>query len=192
MMTGISKYAVFSVMGSHAGESESEIFTRKIQDVGLVGITFWLIKSHKAKPEMVQNLCKAARTDNANTYCVFIEASSSKGAIPTKTAEHATNYSADSCTWKPLPIGLTPVTGKIDKAAFALVFDKLEMTDGTADLWRYADFFNQSNPLRIAQGASTICAIEKEMRSHPDKIKSPVRRVIALGRLCEPYCVYLQ
>lgn len=185
------RYLVISVMGPHAGESENEIFNRKIQDIHDVGLTFWLMKSHQAKPKMVQQLCKEADAEN-KCYCVFIEASSKGGALPTKTASSATNYSKDNLTWDVLHQKLSPVTGKIDNNSYALVFNWLELMNDGIDLWSYSDFFNQNNPVRIIQGASTICAIKKDMSNHTGKIKSRYRRIIAIGKLCEPFCVYLR
>jgi len=186
------KYVIISVMGQHAGESENEIFNRKIQDIYDVGFTFWLMKSHKAKPNMVQELCLKADAENSKSYCIFIEPSSRGGATPTKSSSSATKYSKDNLTWDFLPQKLSPVTGKMDNNSYALVFDQLERVNGVIDLWSYADFFNQNNPLKIIRGASTICAIKKDMSNHTGKIKSRCRGVIAVGKLCEPFCVYLR
>lgn len=186
------EYVVISVMGPHAGESEKEIFKRKIQDIHDVGLTFWLMKSHQAKPGMVQHLCLEADAANTESYCVFVEASSKGGAIATKTASSAKNYSKDNLTWVALPQGLSPVTGKINGYAYALVFDQLELVNHSIDLWSYADFFNRKNPLKIIRGASTICAIKKDMSNHTGRIKSRYRRVIAVGKLHEPFCAYLR
>ena len=56
------KYIVISVMGPHAGESEDEIFQRKIGDISKIGLSLWLIKSHQAKPNMVQDICGRINT----------------------------------------------------------------------------------------------------------------------------------
>jgi len=53
-----SKYLIISVIGPHAGETENTIFKRKIEDINNVGKTFWLIKSHLSKPDMVQQFCR--------------------------------------------------------------------------------------------------------------------------------------
>ena len=58
------------------------------------------------------------------------------GALPTSSAHAATHYAADRKKWENLPIELTPVTGKIDSGAYALIFDKLELSQGTIDLRR--------------------------------------------------------
>jgi len=187
------KYVIISVMGPHAGESEDKIFKRKIEDVNKIGLTFWLIKSYQSKPKRVQCFCKKAKTENKDVFCIFVEASSRGGATPTKTASSAKSYSKDEITWNNLPTGLTPVTGKIDRSTYALVFNQLELVhDKIIDLWDYADFFNQKQPLKILQGGSTLCAIKKDMSNHSDKIKSRYRKVIAVGKLCEPFCVWLK
>jgi hypothetical protein len=187
------EYIVISVMGPHAGESEDEIFKRKIGDIEKIGQTFWLIKSYQAKPNIVQQICQRAKKESKTVYCIFIEAASNKGAIPTKEASFANSYSADGKTWNILPKGLSPVTGKIDGSAYALVFDQLELVHGKRiDLWNYADYFEQNHPIRILQGASTLCGIKKDMKSHKDRIKSNDRKIVAVGKLCDPFCVWLK
>lgn len=186
------KYIVISVMGPHAGESENEIFNRKIRDTRNYGLTFWLMKSYQAKPVMVQNICYKAIEEKTACYTMFIEASLKGGATPTKTASIASQYSNDNLNWNPIPNGISPVTGKIDNHTFALVFDELQVVGDVIDLWGYANFFNQDSPIRIMQGASTICAVKKDMRNHVEKIKSRYRNIIAVGKMHEPFCVYLK
>ena len=192
--TSHDEYVIISVMGSHAGESESEIFSRKIQDTRRVGKTFWLTRSRQAKPLMVQSICKEADRKGSKVSTIFIEASSNVGALPTSFAQPATYYSADMKKWENLPIGLTPVTGKIDSGAYALIFDRLELSQGTIeiDLWKYAYYFDQNSPIKIYQGASTLCAVKKDMSSKSDKIKSRYRKIVAIGILCPPYGVWLK
>jgi hypothetical protein len=189
-----NKYLVISVMGPHAGESEIEIFERKIEDINRIGRTFWLIRSHGAKPLMVQRLLGEAGKERANCYCVFLAPSSQGGAVPALTSDSARSYSKDVLIWHNLPSGLGPVTGRIDSGAHALVFDQLELVRSISylDLWDYADFFNQRLPVKIFQGASTVCAIRKDMSSHRDRMKSNHRRITAIGRICDPFCVYLR
>jgi hypothetical protein len=55
-MMHTQEYNLFSVMGPHAGESSAAIFARKIADVRNVGRTFWVVRSHKAKPDMIQSV----------------------------------------------------------------------------------------------------------------------------------------
>jgi len=187
-----SDYYVISVMGPHAGESEQEIFNRKIEDTYKIGKTFWLMRSWQAKPLMVQSICREAETKNNSVFSIFVAPSSVGGATPTKTSEAAQHYSKDGNKWKELPAGLTPVTGKIGSNAYALIFNELKLAQGNINLWQYADFFKQDKPIKIAQGASTLCAVKKDMSRHKDKIKSNYRKIVAIGKLCEPYCAWLR
>lgn len=188
-------YVVLSVLGPHAGESEGQIFRRKMLDVRRVRRTFWLHRSSQANPDAVQNICELTQEKHDSVYCVFIEPSQPGGAHPTKTGSAAKSYSRDRKMWHELPKKLSPVTGRIDKGAFALVFDFLEYAQGpdvTIDLWDYADFNKPESPIKFQQGRSTVCAIRKDMSKHPEKIKSHRRRVIAIARLVEPFCVWLK
>ena len=63
LQTSKEKFIVISIMGPHAGESEDEIFQRKIDDISKIGLTFWLIRSHQAKPNMVQEICQSAKKE---------------------------------------------------------------------------------------------------------------------------------
>lgn len=180
-------------MGPHAGESSEIIFKRKIDDTKKIGKTFWLIKSYNSKPNMVQDICSAALTKNQTAIpCYFISPSSPSGAEPTKAAIPARQYSADGLEWNDLPKYMSPVTGAINSNAFALVFSELKTNESIIDLAQYADYFSQDKPLTIKQGASTVCAIRKDMTSHPDIVKSRFRRVVAIGILHKPFCVWLR
>ena len=179
---------VISVMGDHAGEGTDAIFGRKIADIERAGQTFWLMKSPKARPAQVQQLCAAGPT-----FTIFVEPASKGGARPTIAEDTAREFSADGKTWQHLPDGLGPVTGNLGSRAAALVFDKM-MTDvsGTLDLWSYAEFVDAQKPLKFILGCSTVCAIRKDMGSHPDKMKSRYRAIVAYARLAAPYCVWLK
>jgi hypothetical protein len=187
------EYVVLSVMGPHAGEDTDAIFIRKTEDVRRCGKTFWLVRSHLAKPNMVQKLCSEAIKQTCNPLCFFLKPSSPGGAVPTKSNCKASEYSSDFSTWHPLPPGLGPVTGRISPSAYALIFDELIVRESEIiDLWGYADFFDSQRPITIRQGASTVCAIGRETRTHPDRMKSHLRPAIAIGRLAYPYSVWLR
>jgi hypothetical protein len=174
-----------------------------------------LIKSPKAKPELVQKM----RCFDP-TYVVFVEPATRGGARPAIADKKATTFSENGLIWNPLSNQLGPVTGKLDSRAYALVFNKLATIDAKQeiDLWHYADFVNQENPIRMilepynkfstlfAQkicylrllsslsglGCSTVCAIKKDMKGHPERLKSRFRRVVAVGLLVTPYCVWVR
>jgi hypothetical protein len=155
-----------------------------------------------------------------STYVVFVESATKGGARPAIADKKATAFSENGCIWNPLPNQLGPVTGKLDSRAYALVFNKLETIDAKQeiDLWHYADFADQKKPMRMmlepynkfstlfAQkicylrllssssglGCSTVCAIKKDMKEHPERLKSRFRRIVAAGLLAAPYCVWVK
>ena len=181
---------VVSVMGPHAGESVEEIFERKACDIKKVGWTLWLIRSYKARPDIVQRMCSKGDP----LYVVFIEPSTPGGAKPATSAMSVAEYSADRVTWVPVPSALGPVTGKLDGAAHALVMDRLELCREPArlDVWAYGDYAEPGLPLRTKIGCSTVCAARRDMSSHPLRMKRRFREIIAWGRLHEPPAVWVR
>jgi hypothetical protein len=187
------EYNLFSVMGSHAGEDSKAIFERKIADIRNTGRTFWVIRSHKAKPDMVQTIGATVSGMSGSPLCAFLAPSSPGGAVPTKTASAAAEYSADCCEWKTLPRGISPVTGQMTPSTCALVFDELCLLTSTViDLWQYADFFTPGMPVKIRQGASTLGVTRCDTSSHPDRMKSHLREALAVGRLVHPFAVWVK
>jgi len=179
---------VISVMGEHAGEGVDSIFERKTADIDAVGRTFWVARSSKARPVQIQDLCASQRG-----YVIFVEPATPGGAKPTITSDAASEYSGNRTKWLPLPQGIGPVTGKMDDAATAFVFDQLT-TDSTRaiDLWQYADGSDVDGPVRFILGCSTVCAVRKDMTAHPRRMKSRYRAIVAVARLVEPYAVWLR
>jgi hypothetical protein len=183
-----SDLCIISVMGAHAGEGVDVIFNRKIADIELTGKTFWLMRSPKALPIQVQDICKSFPA-----YTIFVEPSSKGGARPTTNNAAAKEHSVDKKKWSQLSKGVGPVTGKIDSSATALVFDIMTTNvSGTIDLWKYSDFSAEEKPLKFILGCSTVCVIQKDMSTHPDRMKSRYRGIIAVAKLTEPYCVWLR
>jgi hypothetical protein len=179
---------VISVMGVHTGEGVEAIFRRKVADCKATSRTFWVAKSAKARPEQVQALCASGCG-----YVIFVTPATLGGARPTTAAERATEYSADRISWLPLPQGIGPVTGQMDDTATALVFDQLT-TDvhGALDIWRYADARVPDLPVKFMLGTSTVCAVQKDMSHHPQRMKSRHRQIVAVARLVEPHCVWVR
>jgi hypothetical protein len=180
---------VLSVMGAHAGEDAGVIFARKTEDCKAVGRTFWVAKSAKARPAQVQGMCRPE-----SRYVIFVEPSSPGGARPTLASTSAAEYSLDGAAWSPLPDGLGPVTGRMDRSAAALVFDGLTTVDEErwVDLWKYSDAADPGAPLRFALGRSTVCAVREDTSGHPRRMKSRYRRAVAVARLVSPFCVWLR
>jgi hypothetical protein len=183
-----SSRCVISVMGEHAGESVQTIFERKAADIQRIGKTFWLIRSPKARPGQIREICKSIPS-----YGIFVEPASKGGARPTSDSFAAKEFSIDKKEWHHLPDGLGPVTGKMDSCAVALVFDFMTTSvHGSLDLWEYADASDIEKPIKLGLGCSTICAVRSNMSGGLEKMKSRYRGVVAVARLAEPYGVWLR
>ena len=179
---------IISVMGDHAGEGVDVIFERKFADIKRTGKTFWIMKSPKSRPAQVQDICQLPPT-----YTIFIEPASKGSAQSTTSDDAAREYSVDKKTWFRLSEDISPVTGKLDSGATALVFDMLTTSvNGAIDLWMYADYSVVQEPLKIRLGCSTVCAILKDMSSHPERMTSRYRGIVAIAKLTEPYGVWLR
>ena len=179
---------IVSVIGEHAGEDSDAIFDRKQADIERMGKTFWLIRSPKARPSQVQGICKTIPA-----YTIFVEPATKGGARPTKEDDAAKEYSDDGVLWHRLPSGLGPVTGKLDNGATALVFDMMTTdVSGTLDLWGYGELSGTHIPLKFILGCSTVCAVRRDTKSHPEKMKSRYRGIVAVARLADPYGVWIR
>lgn len=180
--------AVISVIGPHGGKGPSEIIECKRRDIENVGRTFWAFCSRQAKPESIRRMSVGAPSP-----VFFIDPSISNGAKDIESSPVLSEF-FDNKKWIPLPSGLSPVTGT--PKSNALVLDALESNDGSTplDLWQFADFPGGNVPIKIGYGGSTLCAVAKDMSnfSAEEKIKSPSRKIIAVGRLVAPYAVWLR
>jgi len=189
-----SKYVVISVMGPHAGESSEEIFSRKIDDVKNIGKTCWVINSYKANPEIIKKMKKDADQEQKEIFCIFIEPSFPGGARPTTESKQAKEFSVDKQSWELFSNKLSPVTGKITKNAYSMVFNELSILDEetSLNLWDYADFNEQESPILPNVGKSTFCAIKKDTSNHSKKIKTNLRKIMAIGKLHNEGYVWLR
>jgi len=186
------KYILISVVGPHAGETEKEIFERKIKEVEKTGRSYWLHKSYKAKPEIVSLLGQLACKNGATPLCLFIEASSSNGAQETKIAEAAKEFSVDKVKWETMSENIK-VTGSIN-GSYALILDRLQFIkeNRTIDLWDYSSFEHPDQAVKIVQGGSTVCVVKNSSHHDKNKMKSHVRRILAVGSLVSPFEVWLR
>lgn len=181
-------HCIVSVMGCHAGEGSDAIFNRKQADIARSGITYWLMRSPKARPHQVHAICRSFPA-----YTIFVEPSTKGGARPTTREDEAQEYSNDAVLWHPLPKGLSRVTGKLDTGATALVLDMMTVdVSATLDLWDYAEASNVHKPLRFILGCSTVCAVRKDTKLLPGRMKSRYRGIVAVARLANPYCVWVR
>jgi hypothetical protein len=114
---------VISVMGPHCGDSPEEIFQRKLEDIDNLGITFWSMKSHKAKPDLVQGMVR--RNRGIETYVILIDPSTPNGSKDTKPGKdiEARQYSPDRFYWDSFNEKMNKVTVNPRGNAFAFKFD---------------------------------------------------------------------
>ncbi len=189
-----SPYVILSVMGPHAGEDEHTIYARKMKEIEDEGFSLWVHSSNSARPEAVKRLCRRAEDAGETPYCIFIAPSSPGGAQPTSQDRRAAEYSGDRIHWQLVPAGINP-TGNIGSPrTVALVLKELRTVEGHTDidLWDYSVFEMPGKAVRIAQGASTLCAEKAPSTQDVRRIKSHIRRVTAIGSLVEPYSVWLR
>ena len=180
-----NKYCVLSVIGSHAGESMSQIYERKIQDIKKVGKTFWITQCKKEFFEKINEFCLSG-----DLYIIFITPAHSCGARPTTVNTVASGYMTID-GFQQFPKHLSPVTGSITKKTAALVFDKIEPSNSSdvpkLDLWNYLDA-TTNDPVRFILGESTkpcilnTTTIKKGMESR-------YRKISAIGHFVAPFCV---
>ena len=179
---------LISVIGSHAGEDVPAIFARKQKEIANTGLSYWLIKSFKARTECVQELCRKAASENESVLCLFVEPSSKNGARPTTCNFVAEHISENNKDWAQMPGGIK-ITGKIDRYSTALVFDDIRPMNRpiSFDLQGYAEF-QTGLPIKLQLGASTICCEQTPITTN----ESRFRNVIAAGRLHMPYAVWVR
>lgn len=179
------KQCVLSVIGPHAGESMSQIYERKIQDIAKVGKTFWITSCGKFIFEKINELCTAK-----DLYVIFIAPSSPNGARPATMETAASGYTING-EFFPFPVNMSPVTGNITRKTAALVFDELQLLDENnapeLDLWNYLDAVTLK-PIRFALGGSTKPCI-LNTSSEKSGMKSRYRKISAIGHFAAPFCV---
>ena len=189
-----SKYVIITVIGPHAGEPLNQIFSRKITDVKKTGKTFWVINSSKASLELIHQMKTNALKENKDIFCIFIEPSQKGGSQDTKQSEQAKEYSEDKKIWQSFDEKISPITGKITTNSYAMIFDELSLveTESKLNLWNYADFDNQNEPIKLNQFRSTFCGIQKNMSDNPNNMKSNLRKIVAVAKIHKAGAVWLR
>ena len=170
---------VLSVMGPHAGESESAIFERKIADIETNWFTLWLYSSPASEPKLAQSF--------AASYALFLAPASKGTARPTTMAQKATSWSVSNKYWQPVPENMSPVTGRMP--AYALIVKALETCDAAVNIW---SFGAGDGPVRFALGRSTLLAHRRDTSTHPRRMLSQFRRVVAVAKLDDTCAVWVR
>ena len=186
---------VLSITTNHAGEENQEILRRKINDVTNTGRTFWYYTSANARPDVIQAFVNDILTKNNEPWCVFV-APSNDPPVKAKTHPAASEFSlampSNTTIWQPLPLGISPVTGKMDLAshpACALVLDRLGLVpNAQVNLLEFVQPMRARLPLRFDESSATLCA----ERTLPPHARSLMREIRLIGRLVHPFAVWLR
>ena len=201
--TGLLSHKVLlSVIGDHAGCTVEENYARKIHDIAQCGESFWLMKSASARFDDLSQFCKAEEKEIESekekekyVFILWIAAGSKGGAKPTSTSTAVTAISADGEAWQPYPTaqGMGALTGRLDRHTVALRLDAIAVVERrgiVVDLWEYESQHGGAVKLRI--GASTVCATRGETSEHPARMKSHLRKLVAIGRLKHPFVYWVK
>lgn len=180
-MAPSDKSVIIIVMAeAHGNLSQDEILDEKIQDIKTLGHTCWYGRSATIEP---------IRMRHVGPLQVFIIARASDGPGDQRHFDRFTQWSLDGQEWEQFPEGLHQVTGSAHAGGYwAMVLDQFEPAGEheELDLWDYSDQDGEGiffNPFSYAAYATPKAS--RGMKSH-------VRRMIARGRLCDPYFVYIR
>ena len=180
-----------SIIGSHAGDEISFIFSWKRKEIQINRKTYWLIRSSKAQTKQVQKFCERANKEGENVYCLFITASTKNGSRSTTTETQAKEFSKDKNDWFTIEDDVK-IKGKIDSQSTALVLSELEVFNKPKeiDLGNYSeiDIEQNINPVKFRLGASTSCC----QKIPSIGMKSGLRTIVAWGKLDTPYAVWVR
>lgn len=191
----MSQYAIVSIVGSHAGADLQSIVDVKQRDIIAHKFCYWVLMSHKAKPDVIRFICSGGPVK-----CYFIHAAGTSkarpmgNARPTTTRDIASMRSVDKLKWEPMPAGMSEVTGRLGAKGngYGLVLGNIEVhLPGTVlDIAKFSESMdeNEPRPLGILPGCSTICCVEKDEPQFPIKSRS----LFATGTLVYPFCVWLR
>jgi len=174
---------LISVVGGHANESLNDILKRKLQDIHYCNKTYWLLRSHQATRQKIQEFAN----NKTHLYCVFISSTSPSNSN-TKTDDIVSKISSDGNLWENVEHNLSKITGKIDKMSVALVIQSIiKPYDYLIDLNKYNNFFKQET-VKMYIGGSTICSIKNDSNNQTSK----PRKIIAIAKLIPPFAVSLK
>jgi len=186
---------VLSITTHHAGQANPVILNRKINDVTNTGKTFWYYTSANARPDVIQAFVNNILMTNNEPWCVFVAPSSDRPVTANThpaASEFALVMPSNTTIWQPLPVGISPVTGRMDLAsrpACALVLDRLGLVpNAQVNLLEFVQPMRARLPLRFDESSATLCA----ERTLPPHARSLMREIRLIGRLVHPFAVWLR
>ena len=153
MMNRSFERVVFSIVGKHAGEDIADIFKRKQEDIIASGKTFWMVSIGESVAKKINELIA-----EGETHVLFLQ--SSGKARPAVVEETAVGYFDINGNKNLFPGNISPVTGNINKTAYAFMLSDLTICDSKAnkiDTWFWKDQMLQTEEsVKFTLGYSTV------------------------------------
>ena len=175
---------VFSIVGKHAGEEISEILKRKLTDLAIVGQTFWMVSIDEKVASKINDLIA-----EGETHVLFLE--SSGKARPAVSEERAEGYIDIDGNENKFSSALSPVTGNINKYAYAFMLSDLTICAPKSykiDTCFFEDQFLQTEEsVKFTLGYSTVPC--KKLQCPRHGMKSRERYVTGTAKIIS--CVKL-
>jgi hypothetical protein len=163
----------------HGNRTQAQILAEKQQDICTLGRTYWYGRATTIYPLDMRG---------REPLQVYIIEQAKPHPGDQSTFDTFTRWSLDNRTWQLFPSQLNPVTGSARGVVWAMVLDQLEpQEDQFLDLWHYSD--QEGSAIRFSQSEYAVYA--RMTPSQEQGMVSHIRRIIAVGRLCDPNIVYI-
>jgi hypothetical protein len=174
---------ILSSVGKHAQQGWQTIIDRKRRDIANVGHTIWVTNSQAAAPQIVQTFCHK----HCAQHVIFVAKVRKDPGSETKFKDPAQSFSPDNITWRPLPPGLSEVTGRITRVTTGFTFDALsQITYGTLKLDEYVKDLD-GLPLTKLTNIGSAYPVR-----HANAENAILYEILAVGRLAYPFAVWLR
>ena len=180
---------VVSVYGPHAGEDESQILQRKMEDIRKIGFTMWYYaKGNKyARPLDVQNQAKIYENQTGAPLSFYLISGGAKAT--SSEPQQMREFSLDDKKYTSIDHRLGPVTG--GNVGYAFINSKIDFSaNPSIDLSRYANADNGNVQFKIGNSTQIVQLPKDVPMGKP--MKSSVRKIVAVCELKEPYCVFVR
>jgi hypothetical protein len=189
-METLSSYCVLVVVEPRPAVAPATIIRETTAQLERDGVAFWTYRSQDQKADHFQSLGQAG---SGKAPCYFLSVGkgyTAKAQEDIPGYDAATHYAADGQTWRELR---TPVIGQLDNNPCALVLGEIEPRSGESfNLWAYGTCDEQGAPVRFSSTVSAVGAVQNDTRTHPNKMKTNPRPLLAVGFLVAPFAVWLK
>lgn len=199
MLTEVPDNLVFMKVGNHAHETFEQILARKRAEGQAAGRIFWGYGGAACNP--ITQVQPFARRHAANGETIFL-AMEHVDSRANPEVEDATQFSENGRDWQPIPPGVR-VTG----SKYAIILQEITPGDLILPLQQYRVGVGPSEgtvALDYLQGRTDKACLSRHADASTEDIhrvlpvhseaamRNAVRRISFLGRMVEPYAVYLK